>query len=58
MSTLTLTSQYTVWCWVLIDTKRCGGWSSTWVGSQYTVWCWVLIDATFTSRTTTPLTLR
>ncbi len=38
------TSQYTVWCWVLIDSayrKRC----RTPNESQYTVWCWVLIDS-------------
>ena len=38
-------SQYTVWCWVLIDRK--GGpvtGPTVHLASQYTVWCWVLID--------------
>ena len=76
-------SQYTVWCWVLIDSADRPPSAFAAVPSQYTVWCWVLIDptehnlvakpifclntpcgagclstATFTSRTTTPLTLR
>ena len=37
-------SQYTVWCWVLID-SRIGPAPRSLRPSQYTVWCWVLIDA-------------
>ncbi len=36
-------SQYTVWCWVLIDTLKSLARFGT-LTSQYTVWCWVLID--------------
>ena len=36
-------SQYTVWCWVLIDSVVFHRLSRV-PRSQYTVWCWVLID--------------
>ena len=37
-------SQYTVWCWVLIDRGGGSGDAGADAVSQYTVWCWVLID--------------
>ena len=40
-----IASQYTVWCWVLIDTPVRVTAKSGKLKSQYTVWCWVLIDS-------------
>ena len=37
-------SQYTVWCWVLIDPPTSLTRRPATSPSQYTVWCWVLID--------------
>ena len=42
-------SQYTVWCWVLIDfVNELRQLNSN--QSQYTVWCWVLIDPINTDK--------
>ena len=38
-------SQYTVWCWVLIDSASPPSAGRLNIASQYTVWCWVLIDS-------------
>ena len=37
-------SQYTMWCWVLIDLIGVDDKPHNVARSQYTMWCWVLID--------------